>query len=255
MIKAAFFDIDGTLTSFKTHAIPESTQDALTALRAAGIATVVSTGRATYQMIPEVREGFDAYVTINGQRCYDGEGVFRDCPLDPDDVRAIVEQARSGAYDLLVLQRDGSFISGRGDRVRRNEEEVGLTYEVGDLDRALAEPVYQLCAFLPREDEGQILTATRHVAVTRWSDLFCDVVPASGGKGVGVAAVLDRLGATRDEAVAFGDGENDLPMFAAVGCAVAMGNAWDAVKAEADYVTASVDDDGIWKACRHLGLV
>lgn len=67
--------------------------------------------------------------------------------------------------------------------------------------------------------------------------------------------MLERLGVGPDEAVAFGDGENDLPMFRAVGHAVAMGNAWDTVKAEAELVTTSVDEDGIWNACRELGLV
>ena len=46
MIKAAFFDIDGTLLSFKTHAMPESTKRALRALRERGIKTVISTGRS-----------------------------------------------------------------------------------------------------------------------------------------------------------------------------------------------------------------
>ncbi|MBE6469113.1 MAG: Cof-type HAD-IIB family hydrolase [Coriobacteriaceae bacterium] len=255
MIKAAFFDIDGTLTSFKTHTIPESTKRALAALRAAGIATVISTGRNTFEMLPETRTGFDAYITMNGQYCFDDQGVFRDSPIDESDVRAIVEQARGGAYDLVVLQRDRAFVNARGERVLANEREVGLTFEVDSLDRALEEPVYQLCPFISSDEEEQVHAATRHVSITRWTELFCDVVPASGGKGVGVAAVLDRLGVTPEEAVAFGDGENDLPMFRAVGCAVAMGNAWDSVKAEADHVTTSVDDDGIWNACRHLGLV
>lgn len=185
MIKAAFFDIDGTLTSFKTHRVPESAERALAALRASGVATVVSTGRTRYQMIPELLEGFDAYITFNGQLCFDGAGSFRDCSLDAADVRAITAQSRERGYDLLVLQRDGSFASGRGDRLRANEQEVGLRYVVDDLARALEAPVYQICAFLPREEEGQILKVTEHVALTRWTDLFCDVVPSTGGKGVG----------------------------------------------------------------------
>ena len=55
--------------------------------------------------------------------------------------------------------------------------------------------------------------------------------------------------------MAFGDGENDMEMLRYVGIGVAMGNASDAVKAAADYVTDTVDDDGIEKALRHFGLI
>ena len=72
---------------------------------------------------------------------------------------------------------------------------------------------------------------------------------------LGVAATLERLGIDASEAIAFGDGENDLSMFAAVGTSVAMGNAQDTVKAAATYVTTAVDDDGIYNAAKHFGLV
>ena len=98
MIKAAFFDVDGTLLSFKTHLLPESTKAALARLRERGVKTVISSGRPTYLLPPCIREGFDAYVTLNGQLCYDGDGVFRSCPIAEDDVRTIVDQVRAGLY-------------------------------------------------------------------------------------------------------------------------------------------------------------
>ena len=63
--------------------------------------------------------------------------------------------------------------------------------------------------------------------------MFCDIIPANGGKDLGVAATLERLGIDASEAIAFGDGENDLSMFSAVGTSVAMGNAQETVKAAA----------------------
>ena len=52
--------------------------------------------------------------------------------------------------------------------------------------------------------------AVSHSLTTRWCDLFCDIIPANGGKDLGVAATLERLGIDASEAIAFGDGENDL---------------------------------------------
>ena len=55
--------------------------------------------------------------------------------------------------------------------------------------------------------------------------------------------------------MAFGDGENDIPMIRFAGIGVAMGNGGEKVKAAADYVTDSVDNDGIEKALRHFGMI
>ena len=58
-----------------------------------------------------------------------------------------------------------------------------------------------------------------------------------------------------DETMAFGDGGNDVAMLRAAGAGVAMGNACDEALAAADYVTASVDDDGIRRALEHFGVI
>ncbi|WP_079989127.1 HAD family hydrolase [Collinsella ihumii] len=64
-----------------------------------------------------------------------------------------------------------------------------------------------------------------------------------------------HLGIEPEECVAFGDGGNDISMFRCVGTSVAMGNASDEVKAAASHVTPHVDEDGIARACRDLGLI
>lgn len=255
MVKIAFFDIDGTLVSFKTHEIPASTRRALERLRSRGVRTVLATGRPVYQIPARFSEGFDAYVTMNGQLCFDDRGVYRSVPLDAGDVRTVVERVRRGAFDVLVLQRESAFAYRLTDRVREVARNAGLEYAAGDIERALGAPVYQMCAFVDPGREDEVLEGTRHLATTRWTNLFCDVVPREGGKDFGVRATLERYGLDASEAVAFGDGENDVSMFGAVGTSVAMGNAWDSVKERASLVTASVDDDGIWKACEGLGLL
>ena len=55
--------------------------------------------------------------------------------------------------------------------------------------------------------------------------------------------------------MAFGDGGNDIAMLQHVGIGVAMGNAMEDVKASADFVTTSVDEDGVVVALRHFGLI
>ena len=73
-------------------------------------------------------------------------------------------------------------------------------------------------------------------------------------KALGIRRVMDHFGADYSDVVVFGDSRNDLSMFVDGWTKVAMGNAVPELKALADYVTTNVDDDGIYNACKALGL-
>lgn len=89
----------------------------------------------------------------------------------------------------------------------------------------------------------------------RWNDSAVDVVEKGGSKVTGIQKYLSIKEYTREEAAAFGDGENDIEMLRYVQEGIAMGNANDFVKSIADYVTADIDDNGIEKGLRYLGLL
>jgi hydroxymethylpyrimidine pyrophosphatase-like HAD family hydrolase len=81
--------------------------------------------------------------------------------------------------------------------------------------------------------------------VARSQPYYCDVIPPGIDKGRLVELLAERLGGVpRDEIMVLGDMDNDLEMFRKAGFGVAMGNASEAVKREADTVTASNDEDG-----------
>lgn len=261
MIKAVFFDIDGTLVSFETHKIPESAKEALRELRTRGVKCFIASGRPKYELQPCIRDGFegfdgfDAYVTLTGSCCYDEDGVYRKTPLDPADVAAVVAQVEEGLYDVLAMTEERSYVSHHNPRICEIERKVGLTYAEDDIHGVLGVPVYQFCAFVPPEEEHLITDVAGGVFTTRWNDLFCDVVPKESSKPAGIAATLERFGIGADEWMAFGDGGNDATMLAAAHVGVCMGNGTDEARAAADYVTDSVDDDGIARALRHFGLI
>ena len=91
--------------------------------------------------------------------------------------------------------------------------------------------------------------------VTSWHDTGVDIVAKGSGKDVGIKHYIDKYGIKQEETMAFGDGENDIRMLKFVGIGVALGNAKDALKEIADYVTADIDDDGIEKALKHFNLI
>ena len=184
MIKAAFFDIDGTLLSFKTHRIPASAQQVLDSFHEQGIACVIATGRPTYQIPDWLFDlGWDAYITLSGQHCFDAEGVYRSCPIDPDDVAVIVDQVAQGRYDSLCMQGENSFVNRLSERVVTAGSNAGIVYHEEPFEHAFDAPVYQFCAFVDPADEHIVTDAVSHSLTTRWCDLFCDIIPANGGRG------------------------------------------------------------------------
>ena len=94
-----------------------------------------------------------------------------------------------------------------------------------------------------------------NVIFPRWNPEFADAVSAKVSKGTSMKKLLDIFGMRPEEAIAFGDGGNDIPMLKTAGIGVAMGNALDFVKTEADFVTDTVNEDGVISALEHFGLV
>lgn len=255
-IRVAFFDVDGTIVGFKSHEVSRATCDALRGLRRNGVACVLATGRPPYQLDGVPTELFDAFVLFNGQLCRLGDGtVVHERLIDRSDVEVVVDHCQRGLYSAMFQTREGFIVSERDERVRALEEAVGVRYPEGDPALALERDVFQINTFTPRECDGLITSAAPGLRCMRWSPLFADVVPVGCGKDIGVTLMLEHLGATSEQAVCFGDGENDIAMLDACGCAVVMGSASDAVKAHAMLVTEDVDHEGVALACERLGLV
>ena len=125
----------------------------------------------------------------------------------------------------------------------------------GVAARIEAVSIYQLSAFLPADKQEGFLRHCPGCVAVRWNDAFVDVLPEGGGKTEGIACVLEALGLTREQSIAFGDGGNDVEMLQYAGIGVAMGNACPEAKAAADYVTDDILADGLANGLRHFGLI
>ncbi|MBP3884109.1 MAG: Cof-type HAD-IIB family hydrolase [Olsenella sp.] len=254
-IKAAFFDADGTLLSFRTHQIPDSAQIALSELRRAGVKCFLATGRPPYQVDEIPIDNLEAFILFNGQFILNRDEILYRESMDPTDIARVVEQVQAGLYDCLFMEAGRCYVSGHNERVRAIEEHVNLTFEEGDIEEALHNEIYQLNAYLAPGETDVLARACSNIKMTRWSPNFVDVFPRGGGKARAVRRVLEMYGISPEEAIAFGDGGNDIGMLDAVGTSVALGNANPEVKEMASFVTEDVDHDGVYNACVRLGLV
>ncbi len=256
-IRAVFFDIDGTLISFRNHAMPESTQAALHALREKGIRVYVATGRSK-MMMPFMDRyfSFDAYLTLNGQYCYGEAGVIRKETIDAAEIVRLKELIGERPFPCLFVEEHGMFLNyadeAVGELCRLIDHPVP---PVVGLDRVRENDILQFVPFLKDGEEGFLKAALKKVEMTRSVPYCFDVLPAGGGKDKGMEAVLCREGIAPDETMAFGDGFNDVGMLSYAGIGVAMGNAHDMVKEKADFVTRSVDEDGVLHALRRFGVL
>ena len=257
MIKVAFFDVDGTLYSHKTHRVPPSTREAIAALQAKGIQCVVATGRHPIELaaLPIEEIGFDAYLMLNGQMMLDRQkNVLFSVPITGRAKELLVEKFQNHEIPLLITELDDMYLNHNNDRVVQAQAHFSLpTPKIREYTGA---EIYQFCLYISDEEEKSLLAEIADdCLITRWHDYGIDLLAKGGGKMVGIRRYLDAIGVEPSEIIAFGDGENDMDMLRFAGIGVAMGNAEEVTKAAADYVTADIDDDGIAKALNHYGIL
>ena len=257
---ALFFDIDGTLVSFNTHQIPPSTILALTQAKANGHKVYIATGRPPLIItnVGAIEHLIDGWITINGALCFVGEKEIRCKNIPKDDVQTVVQDAQEKSYGLIVIgERDVAVLDPKGevDSIFRNELAVENLNLAKPLDLVLGQRILQLTAFFSADYESELMKRIPSCASGRWHPAFTDITAKGADKGEGIKAMAKYLGLDSQNTVAFGDGGNDTSMIKAAGIGVAMGNALESLKQEADYTTTSVDDDGVLNALRHFNLI
>ena len=256
MIKAAFFDIDGTLFSHTIHAIPESTKRTVKLLREKGIKVFIATGRSLKETkrVPLGDMKFDGYVTLNGQICLDAEEkILFEAPIKGEDGAYLLDAFVNKKFPLAIVEKERIYINYIDDSVIRAQKSVNIP--LLPIKEYQGAPIYQFIGYMNLEETEKIAPKIPNCKITRWYDEGIDIISKDGGKANGIQKVLEFYGMTKEEIIAFGDSDNDMDMLEFAGIGVAMGNAEESVKAVADYVTTDIDEDGIWNACRHLELI
>lgn len=257
-VKALFLDVDGTLVSFQTHVVSDSAREALLRAHARGVKLYIATGRAAGDLEPLSGIPYDGVVALNGARCVAADGrVVRSALIPQADFERSLALARRFDFPVALELDEGVFV----DRVTPQVEQLAQMVahpvpEVADLKALFARgDCCQLCFYFDRQTERAVMPHLPGLAASRWCDLFADINVRGVDKAMGMRAFLADEGFASSEAMAFGDGGNDVAMLRAAGIGVAMGNACDEAREAANYLTASVDDDGLRKALEHFGVI
>ena len=256
-IKIIFFDIDDTLRNSKTGFIPSTIPTAFKQLRDKGILTGIATGRGIFGVVPEIKAlKPDFFVTLNGAYIEDKKGnVIYSNKIAKDKVEEYIIWTKEVGIDYGLVGSHAAKLSRRTEMISQAIDPIYPDLEV-DLDFYQKEDIYQMWTF---EEQGDDLilpdTLASTLRMVRWHEHSSDVVPISGSKAAGVAKVVDQLGLKPENVMVFGDGLNDLELFDYAGISVAMGVSHEKIKEKADYITKTLEEDGIFDALEGFGMV
>ncbi|WP_346691282.1 Cof-type HAD-IIB family hydrolase [Alistipes sp. Marseille-P5061] len=256
--KALFFDVDGTLVSFRTHRVPDSAREALCEAHERGVKLYIATGRAAKDL--EVLEGIpcDGVVALNGSHCVAGDGrTVGSVPIPRADFEHALALAGQLGFSLAFELDEGLFVNRLSSAAEEWARLVAHPVPVECDLRELFErcECRQMCFFFDVATERRVMAELPGLMATRWCPLFADINVAGTSKATGLELFARVDGFTPAETMAFGDGGNDAAMLRAAGVGVAMGNGCEEALRAADYVTASVDDDGLRRAFELFGII
>lgn len=247
-------DLDGTLLN-SNHQISPKTRASVDRARAAGVEVVIATGKTRSSSTHLIKElGLtSAGVYSQGLTIANADGSVRhEQHMDDQLIREAAEAAVEHGCSF-VIYKDIDLFTSTNDRwtVTMLKFDQPLPIETGTVQELMRRGPFQKVILL---QEPAHLKTIRPILEKRFAgraslmmsqSYMLEIVPLGSSKGDGLRRLLDDMSLTYENVIAFGDGENDLEMIRWAKIGVAMGNAMPRVKAEADFVTKTNDQDGI----------
>lgn len=277
MRKIVFLDVDGTLIDYNA-VCPESAARAVEMARARGHKVYICTGCSKAEIEQRALPELDGMIGANGGYVEDAGVVVMHQSFSVDQVRHIVDwcdarhlgfylEANSGMYinHYFVEQAPETmyrYATGKGaDEAKARAMAQGFVDGMVRTDDLYRSDVNKVSFILSSyQDHLDSKVEFPDMIANTWGGkgevaLFGDLSPEGITKRHAIEVLLGHLGADRADTISFGDARIDLSMFELCAYNVAMGNGGDEIKAAADYITDDVNEDGLYNAFRHLGLI
>ena len=256
--KLIFLDLDGTLNNDEKR-ITEKTFSALMDAQRQGVRIALASARPSPGLFKErdilhLTEYGGILMSYNGGRIVDAAtgSVLFETAMDLPQTKAILRRLESlpvtpilddgkqfyvtdkNGYKVPYECQNNHMVCSEVDNLSDFLDFAPIKILMSVQPEILPDIKSEIAAFLPKD-----------LTVVQTAPFYLEIIPSAINKGQGVLDTCAALGIDPSEAIAFGDAENDIPMLRAAGIGVAMANAATAVKAAADYVTLSNNDDGV----------
>lgn len=279
MSKIIFLDVDGTLIDYEAK-LPASAAKAVDMARANGHKVYICTGCSKAEVLQRNLCDLDGMIGGNGAYVEDHDEVVMHQGLSKEDVKHIVDWCNERHLGFYLEANSGMYCN---DYMLEQGPETMVKYAQGkgaDLEKAKKSSKAFMDGFihlqgedLYRDDVNKIsfiLSSYQDhldskvefptLVANTWGGkgevaLYGDLGPTGITKRHAIEVLMKHLGADFKDTISFGDAKIDLSMFECCAYNVAMGNGGPEIKEAADYITTDVNDDGLYNAFKHLGLI
>ena len=255
------FDLDGTLVPHPGNIIPDSALEALRLLREHSYVGI-ATGR---DMDSHYSTGYrdivqpDCIIHLNGCRVTVGDRVIFEHRLDKAFLRRIQERCDANGISIGFTAGGNDYYTFPELRAQADADLGGIrNRKFMDFNEVYEKdiPVYGLAVNGDLQKAREVLKDIPGIRVVGFNQKHsADLIE----DGVSKAAAFEKLrawyGIPLENTYAFGDSQNDIELLAAAGTGIAMGNGAPQVKEAADYITDDINENGVYNACRHFGLI
>ncbi len=266
-VRLIALDLDGTLTNDKKQ-ITEYTKKTLHEAAGKGIKIALASGRPTLGILPVaeelgLRQTGGYIIAYNGGHILDignGEDIFR-AAFPKEFIRQAADYAAKNHVPILSYDEKYILTEGPVDEYVMHEViNTGAQVKlVPDLPAYLRFPIVKMliCGnpdVLAAMESGMADHFRGSLDIYRAEPWFLEVMPRGINKAQGLKMLADHLGFTREDIMACGDANNDIPMLQQAKYSIAMANAVEGVKREAAFITRSNNEDGVAYAIRRFVL-
>lgn len=247
-----FLDIDGTLIT-SDFRVTVRTSDALTAASGLGHRIILCSGRAVSglrDVIAQI-EVRPMMATLNGAYITDeNRKLISESPFERQTLLEMASIIKQEGLEYMYFYGENWGTEAKGAVYEHELNAVktcGTAEPIEELSRN--HKVHKLLAFGETAKGLSVLTRLKSIfpdyEIEPSSPTYIEINTPGVGKGMAVRTICRHLGCRAEDAICFGDYNNDISMFQTAGTRIAMGNAVPEVKALASEITASNDEDGI----------
>jgi Cof subfamily protein (haloacid dehalogenase superfamily) len=257
--KMIVLDVDGTLLN-NDKIVTARMRATLIKVQQMGISLVLASGRPTYGVLPlakelELDKNGGYILSYNGGQIINmqtGELLFEK-RINPEMIPYLEKKSRKAGFDIFTYHKGVIYTN------NASNEHIIREAELNEMQIREVENVSEAVDFSPckcmivSDDENALIDLERHwkkrlageLDVFRSETYFLEVVPPFIDKANTLSVLLEKLGFEAQNMIAIGDGVCDVTMIQSAGLGIAMGNAQESVKACADYVALTNDEDGV----------
>lgn len=265
MYKAVFIDMDGTLLR-KDHTVSSVTAQTIKKLISQGILVVPISARPLHGMLHITNEIFPddtPIVSLNGGYIVHYQSVIQQIDLSVNDAISIHENVLHDDVSVMYYSQMNWFTSATSELVKKEQRITPVPITIQPFANTIS--LWQEQQTGPNKiliagDATKILAIEANLLQLHGDRLniyksqprYLEIMHPAASKAKAILFLMDKYGLQQQEIIAIGDNYNDKGMIEFAGLGIAMGNAPDEIKAVADYITDTNNNDGVAKALQHF---